>query len=101
MKSSRQSRDKPLKDKFTDSPPLKKEDEPQVMVWTCEFCQRPNEFAEGASCLHNDGKEPCQGNLEMMENFETKEMSISEYKKLLEAWQKQADEKKKKKEEEN
>ena len=43
---------------------------------------------EGAACPHNDGKNPCKGNLEMMDNFEFKEMAQSEYKKALEEWQK-------------
>ena len=43
------------------------------MFWICEVCQRPNNFAEGAACSYNNGKEACQGNLEMMENFDMKD----------------------------
>jgi hypothetical protein len=76
----------------------KKEEEPPVIIWTCDVCQRPNNFADGGSCQYTNGREPCGGNLELMENFETKEMSQSEYKTCLEAWEKTKQEESKKEE---
>jgi hypothetical protein len=58
------------------------------MIWVCDICKRPNNFIEGANCLNVKDGQPCEGNLEMMENMETKEMKLSEYKGELEKWEK-------------
>jgi len=58
------------------------------MVWICDICKRPNNFMQGANCQSVKNNQPCEGNLEMMENFETKEMKISEYTADLEKWEK-------------
>ena len=51
------------------------------MIWICEVCQRPNNFEEGAQCRYvKANKEQCHGNLEAMENFDTRDMKISEHK---------------------
>lgn len=42
---------------------------------------------QGANCQYVKNNQPCEGNLEMMENFETKEMKISEYKNDLQKWE--------------
>ena len=91
LKSSRRS----SRDVREDS---KKEEEPSLIVWTCDICQRPNNFTDGGACQYTNGSEPCGGNLELMENFETQEMTESEYKKCLEAWEKTKEEERKKEE---
>lgn len=84
LKSARRSRNEP---EAEEPKKVVVEQEQQVMIWICDVCKRPNDFSQGANCQHVKDNKPCEGNLEMMENFETKEMKISEYKADLEKWE--------------